>query len=208
MTNQAIIKPNAIIFDMDGTLYSYDTPTFVYPGSTMQKLINSNKIKILEQYGVKNIPKILELMGNSPLDTSEFISQYLGVNLENIINQKMDFEGNFISMDEELIEFLKKIKSKNIKMFVVTGSPTIWSDKCLKILGVENYFEKIYNNGYYPNIKKKYYEEILLENTFSPNQILVVGDSVKNDIDPAKTLGISTIFCTRNNIIEKLNLWQ
>lgn len=65
-----------IIFDMDGTLYPYDSLDKKYKKHATDK-------EILD---------ILQKEKNSKLDTSVFLSEYLNVNIETIYKEKMDIE--------------------------------------------------------------------------------------------------------------------
>lgn len=200
-------KIKAIIFDMDGTLYAYNSLDEVYIGSSMQKNIHENKIKILNSAGITNsleVNKILKKAKESKSDTSEFLSQYLNLNLNDVIYSKMDIDDSFLSKDQELFEFLDSLKLKDILLFISTGSPKRWSDKCLSKLKITHFFLKVFNNNYYPEKKKKSYKRILLEYDLNLDEVLVVGDNKINDIVPAQEIGINTIFCKRKDLIDEL----
>ncbi len=182
---------------MDGTLYPYDSPDKKYKNSTKQRIIHQNKIKIIKKYQ-KNvtdieIQEILLKAKNSNLDTSVFLSKYFLVDIEAIYKEKMDIEPYFINYDEKLVIFLKNLKERNIKLFIVTGSPKIWSDNCLEKLKIKNFFTEILNNNFYQEKKEKAYSYILEKYQLEPKNVLVVGDNYKNDILPAENLGISAV---------------
>ena len=43
--------------------------------------------------------------------------------------------------------------------------------------------------------KESYYKKIMEQNNLAPNQILVIGDNYKNDLRPAKKLGMHVFKC-------------
>ncbi len=187
-----------IIFDMDGTLYPYDSEEKKYKNSTKQKIIYDNKIKIIKKYK-KNITdseiqEILEQSKKSKLDSSVFLSQYLNLNIDIIFEEKMNINPIFIKYDENIVRLLTKLQRENIKLFLVTGSPKVWSDNCLQKLKIKDFFVEILNNNFYPEKKENAYSKIVKKYKLDSSEVLVIGDNYKNDIEPAEKLNFHVIY--------------
>jgi putative hydrolase of the HAD superfamily len=91
-------------------------------------------------------------------------------------------------------ELLNKLKSKYMLGLVSNYYGNVKT--VLAELGLANYFEEIVDSAVI-GIRKpdeKIFEHIIKKLKLNPNEIIVVGDSYKNDIAPAKRLGCKTIW--------------
>jgi len=111
----------------------------------------------------------------------------------------------------ERIELLKKLKQK-FNIVLMSNTNKIHVEKYSKYLKETyglNGFEDIFHKVYYSHIigmRKpdiKFFNLILKENNFLPEETLFVDDIFQN-IESAKAIGIHSILVTRDNPIEKI----
>ncbi len=99
-----------------------------------------------------------------------------------------DFSVSTTPHAKEILEFFS---SKHTLALVTGGHPPFQKDK-LKKAGIEpSVFSKIAIPE--DSIKKPYYQGILREFSVTPNQVLVCGDRIGMDLEPAHELGFTTV---------------
>jgi len=98
-----------------------------------------------------------------------------------------------IERHKNCIEMLKVVK-KN-RLVVYSNSPRKVSLKCMKILEVDKYIEKLYSAEQFDESKPsvKNLKFILKEEGFKPEDSVFIGNSYGKDIAPAKIAGMITI---------------
>ncbi len=128
------------LFDFDGTLVD-SMPTYVF---AMLKILDDNNIK----YN-KDITKTITPLG---LDgTADYFLNILGLKIsknELILLMKeymCDAYFNTIPAKENVAEVLNELKHKGASLNVLTASPHITLDACLKRLGLWDLFDNIWS---------------------------------------------------------------
>ena len=128
------------LFDFDGTLFD-SMPTYVF---AMLKILDDNNIK----YN-KDITKTITPLG---LDgTADYFLNILGLKIsknELILLMKeymCDAYFNTIPAKENVAEVLNELKHKGASLNVLTASPHITLDACLKRLGLWDLFDNIWS---------------------------------------------------------------
>ena len=127
------------LFDFDGTLVD-SMPTYV---SSMLKILDDYKIN----YG-EDIVKIITPLGT--LGTAEYFIK-LGVPLtlsEIIEKMKEDMVDAYvykIPAKEGVIESIKELKKRGYGLNVLTASPHLTLDPCLKRLGIYDCFNNVWS---------------------------------------------------------------
>ncbi|MBE5743660.1 MAG: HAD family hydrolase [Clostridiales bacterium] len=133
------MKYDTYLFDFDGTLVD-SMPTFV-----------KAMLKVLDDYGVKygdDIVKIITPLGYK--GSAEYF-QKLGLKLsvEEIISLINDFAINEYAYNilakPNVIETLKELKKRGADLNVLTASPHVMLDPCLKRLGVFDLFTNVWS---------------------------------------------------------------
>ena len=127
------------LFDFDGTLVD-SMPTYV---SVMLRILDENGVK----YG-NDIVKIITPLGF--IDTAKYYIE-LGVKLpfEEILKQMSGYaleEYTYrVPAKENVIEVLRALKARGDDLNVLTASPHVTLDPCLKRLGIYDLFTNVWS---------------------------------------------------------------
>ncbi len=131
---------NTFLFDFDGTLVD-SMPTYV---SAMLKILEENNIS----YDGDIIKTITPLGING---TADYYINTLGIpkTKEELLNSMKDFMLNAyyhtIPAKENVISVLNELKKRGNSLNVLTASPHITLDACLKRLGIFDLFDNVWS---------------------------------------------------------------
>lgn len=133
------MKYSTYLFDFDGTLVD-SMPAY---GSLMLKILDENKIeyesdilKIITPLGFKGTAKYFREMG---LKLSE--NEIIG-----LMNKYAYTEYAYnIPAKKNVLEVLKTLKSRGASLNVLTASPHLTLDPCLKRLGLYDLFDNVWS---------------------------------------------------------------
>ena len=133
------MKFNTYLFDFDGTLVD-SMPTFA---STMLRILDENNIS----YG-SDIVKIITPLGYK--GTAEyFIKLGLNAPIDEIIAKMMAYSiyeyENTIGAKKNVVETLKILKENGASLNVLTASPHVMLDPCLKRIGLYDLFDNVWS---------------------------------------------------------------
>lgn len=98
-------------------------------------------------------------------------------------------------------EFISVLQREKILFFLLTNSNKKWTNFKLKMTGLNKCF--VCKNIYVVNKKSKTISDlkkVIIKNSLNVNNVLVIGDSTKSDINPALNLGIQTIIQITSDI--------
>ena len=177
---------NTYLFDFDGTLVD-SMPAYV---SVMTKILDENGI----QYGDDLIKTITPLGFTG---TAKYFIEELGVQLpiKELCKKMEDYAyyeyANNIPAKENVISVLKKLKENGANLNVLTASPHLTLDVCLKRFGIFDLFDNVWSCDDFntskadPEIYKLAAEEI----GKSINDILFLDDNLNAD-KTAKSAGM------------------
>ena len=182
----------AIIFDLDDTLYDC-SGTLVLKSRKLAAKIISKAVKCSETEALKLQLELEDRLGpkadifhkivnqyNLPEDFCEEISNTINT-LE--VEGATLFPGTMASIDE--------LRRTGYKLFLVTFGNREIQEKKIKVLDLESAFDEIIITEN-PLGKEKCFKEILAKYGLEPEQVLCVGDKIKDEIEVGKRLGMST----------------
>ena len=173
------------LFDFDGTLVD-SMPTFV---SAMLRILDEHKIP----YG-DDIVKIITPLG-IPGTAEYFIQMGLDMSLEGIVElmKKYMLDAYFyhIPAKANVIEVLQKLKASGARLNVLTASPHITLDACLKRLGMYDLFENVWSCDDFGTTKADtaIYEMAAQRLGVTVGEVLFLDDNLNAD-QTAKTAGM------------------
>jgi len=165
----------AIVFDLDGTLINSSLTVLDILNQIRRKYLNKKKINL------KKISKILSIGGKILIKKTLQIKKEKEVIYYLKIFRNIYFSKKFNTQDifPNVINFLKKIKKKNIKIIICTNK----NSKLVKKILNESPFRKYVNffvtsdmvNSYKPD---KIFLDFILKKTNIPrDNLLYIGDS-------------------------------
>ncbi len=200
-------KIEAIVFDYGGTLDTdgiHWAEKFWEAYSHFQIPVSKEEFRNAFVYSERKIPGIIK-PNFSLINTYQTQITY---QLEYLVDNKIlgNIEGNLGEKLTELcyqstknklpntIEVLEKLKENFVLGLVSNYYGNVKT--ILTELGLDTYFDNI-TDSTIVGIRKpdsRIFEHIISEMNVHPNQVIVVGDSYKNDITPAKSIGCGTIW--------------
>ncbi len=192
-------KIKAVIFDLDNTLIDFMKMKTEAVKSAVKAMIKAG-LKIDEREGYKKLMiTYLRLGIESETALQEFLKNELGKADEKMlaaaINAYLKTKNRLMKPYPNVKLALRELKRKGIKLVIVTDAPKVKAYQRLLAIGIEKYFDFVI--GFEDTGKKKKTElplRMAMENLkLNPEEIIMVGDSIKRDILPAKKLNMKTI---------------
>lgn len=191
-------KIEAIIFDMDGTLYSFDEGNeSQFTSSQFGKQIQANCIRFFEERFSLTSDDAESMYQNLSNRYNGEVS--LAVEKEFGIDRSEYFAFTWNLVAEEFIIsnelLLPTLQELTIRSGVLTAAPKVWAEKTLAFLQIRQLFGEALFTGD-PDVRKPNPEAFLQLAQFwnlEPSQILSIGDQEQTDILPAKSLGMQTL---------------
>ena len=170
------------LFDFDGTLVD-SMPTYV-----------SVMLKILDESGIKYEKDIIKTITPLGMIGAAKLYKEMGVcgTLDEIVEKMQEYAlyeyENNISAKENVIETLKTLKARGDRLNVLTASPHITLDLCLKRLGIWELFDNVWSCDDFgttkadPEIYVKAAEKIGV----AVEEVLFLDDNLNADITAKK----------------------
>jgi len=208
---------NYLLFDLDNTLYNYEVcykNALEHIINYIHQKYNLNKHDLYIQF--KKIKKIFQ---NTTINNASShnkciqfkkLCEYFHLPLELSIHLYdlfiEEFDKNLV-LYENVEGFLQFCISKNIKLYIVTNN-LFYEQVCrLKKLNILKYFDKIYSSEEFGLEKPdtKLFYSILQENNINKNEVAMIGDSYKMDIESVNLIDIYA-FHFNNNFEGDLNI--
>ena len=130
---------NTYLFDFDGTLVD----SMPFYGATMLRILNENSISY-----PADVIKIITPLGYS--GTADYFIK-LGMNMRKeesvaiITKYLSEVYANIIPAKDNVIQVLRQLKARGASLNVLTASPHIMLDPCLKRLGVFDLFDYVWS---------------------------------------------------------------
>ena len=206
------MKAEAVIFDKDGTLMEFDPFWVKVAESAVQDILNRLGInsvpvwEVLEAFGVRGEVSDTDgiIRGGTYEQAGEALAEVLerhGIKIESAKLSALvreAFAANSgaggIKGCEGVKETLSRLKLLGIRLAVVTTDSADITGKCLKVLGIESLFDKIYtDDGRTPPKPEPYCAvEFLKAYGIKPENAVMVGDTL-TDAQFAENAGMKFI---------------
>ena len=193
-------KIKAIIFDLDNTLIDFMKMKREAVRSAMKAMIKAG-LKIDETEGYKKLMITYMRLGiESQNAFQEFLKSEVGrideKMLAGAINAYLKTKDSFLKPYPNVKPMLRELKRMRIKLAIVTDAPKVKAYQRLLAMNIEKYFDFVI--GFEDTEKKKKTEiplKVAIEKLkLKPKEIMVVGDSIKRDVIPARKLDMISVF--------------
>ncbi len=176
------------LFDFDGTLVD----SMGHWAGAM--------LELLDKYGIKYPKDIISII--TPLGTVKTCEYMIGLGLP-LTSDEFKIEVNNILMPKyhkqiNLKPFVKEklieLKNSGKRLHVLTASPHIWLDECLKRNGIYDLFDNVWSGDDFPTNKSdpEIYRMVAQKIGANVEEIAFLDDNVNAD-KAAKTAGVYTI---------------
>ncbi|MCC6711044.1 MAG: HAD family hydrolase [Candidatus Pacebacteria bacterium] len=183
-----------IVWDFDDTLYinsqvgeALKKGYYNYLNKNLNKKISTKEFdQLIKQHG-RWSKAVAKKLNKKELDVI------------NYVEEKVD-KSKLLKPNKKLVKQLEKLNS--YQHLILSNTPKAELEKCLKKIGfkknkklVFSPFTKIIDCNETKSLKPNLapFKKVLTETKLFPKMILMVGDSYKNDIEPAKKLGFQAI---------------
>lgn len=179
----------AIIFDLDGTLIDSKEDIVTSTNATLKamggKALPTELVAAHVGHGVRDLVQASLKSAGIAADENETLAFFSKHYFEHCLDSTRLFPG--------VLELLKNLNSRGIKLAVFTNKPQIYTDRILEGLNVAGFFEVVLgsDNGY-PNKPDPQGTRMILEKLgVAPSETLMVGDS-DVDLKTAQNAGLDT----------------
>lgn len=197
----AKMKP-LLILDLDGTLYDFDNgKTKNFKKSRVYKAVKSNACKFIAQKQRTSINEAQKIYKKVVIEFDGEVSigleKTFGIDRYEYFKAAFDLNPKDFITKKDLRPFIKGLKTD---IAILTGAPKVWADVVLDYLNLTEYKEKLFTGE--SDIRKpnpKAFEQVCSSLKFAPANCISVGDQLKTDIIPAKSLGMKTILIKSNS---------
>nr|WP_243411021.1 HAD family hydrolase [Pectobacterium polaris] len=219
-----------ILFDIDDTLVDHQAGAF----QAMQR-ISSLMIKLNyadDRYDFSEFIRSYETMSHTlwsqfelgEVDISTllekrfiYIYDWFGVKGFDFGFIEKEYWNTYIencSLKNEWLPLLQQLSS-TFPLAICSNGMEFVQRRKLVYTNILPFFSHFYFGNYYPDCKpdERFFKKILLDFNLQPENVLMIGDSLNNDISPCKNLGVRTLHYTgsasfqsiRQSIMELIN---
>jgi len=211
-----------LIFDLDDTLFDYrkaakEAMSEVYKKTSskhnveLQRLEeNYNEIlKEIDVHGFQDGRKSTDyrrerferLLASFNIMDNELVEMLLNTYHENLVKS--------IVLFSETKDVLEKLSSRYV-LILATQGPSDAQNLSIDMLGIRKYFTRIFISGEIGGKKGdgSMFNRVIDDLKARPEEAIVIGDSIKNDVLGAKIASMDAIWVNRRNEINSLNVTE
>lgn len=192
------MRKEGIIFDMDGTLYSFDkgqvnthsASSFGKAIMTKVTLFFQNEFSLTETEALKMFQEMNERHKG---EVSLGLEKEFGIPRSRYFGITWDLDpSEFLEKDDVLIQTLSELE---VQIGVLTAAPNIWTERVLEFMQLDRIFGSSVFTGE-PDLRKPNplaFMQLCEYWALDPNNIISIGDQEHSDILPAKSVGMTTV---------------
>lgn len=208
-----MLKIKAILFDLDNTLIDFMQMKEESCKASVKAMLNTG-LKTDESEAYTRLMETYSALGlESDRAFTEFLKkerQFDHKILAAAINAYLETKSDFIKPYPNVESTLQKLKEKGIILGLVTDAPKTKAYQRLLMMEIEQYF--LFVIGFEDTNQQKHTGlplKLALEQLknelpeIKPAEILMVGDSIVRDLQPAKELGLRTALARYGQISKK-----
>lgn len=194
-------KINAVIFDMDGTLYQFPNGT-TFSSSPLGEAVKENVTSfIAEEFKLQDDEarlKYRELQMQYDGEMSLGLEQEFGIDRMSFFEETWGIDPENVIVPEPNLK--DELAQLSIRCALLTSAPRVWATRVLGYIDVINIFDDLIFTGE-PDIRKpnpEVFRAIAKILGLDANQIVSIGDQEYSDIIPAKEVGMRTVRIGKN----------
>jgi len=199
-SREAVLSSDAIIFDMDGTLYQLDGENGEMSGSSLETAILQNSKEFIisrEGCGEEMARLLLDQGLADEIGISNFLAKRYEITRADYFNVAWNIDpGGIVNNFEMPVRVVKKLSSRGKKLILVTAAPKVWQSLVIDFIGLTGYFEKIFTGENYGR-KEEVFRSLSRE--YGASNLCSIGDQLATDILPAQKVGINTLLINSSN---------
>jgi putative hydrolase of the HAD superfamily len=195
-------KSRAIFFDLDNTLIDFMRMKEESCRAAVRAMISAGLDMDEEEAFAELMNTYLRLGLESDYAITDFlrgVGQFDHKILAAAINSYLKKKATLIEPYPDVELVIKKLNDRGIITAIVTDAPKTKAYQRLLAMGIESYFKFVVGfedtgNGKHTGLPLKLALNKLRKEfpDFYNSEVLMVGDSIKRDVKPAKTLGLKT----------------
>jgi putative hydrolase of the HAD superfamily len=200
----------AVLFDLDNTLIDFIKMKVESCRSAIKAMIKAG-LKIDEKTGLKKLMDTYFRIGiESDIAFTKFLEEQTGEVDKTIlqvgINAYLKRKPDFLKPYPYVLETLEMLKSKNLKLGIITDATREKALVRLNAMDITKFFDIIIT---YDESKVKKPNELPFRMTIEklglePEETLFVGDSLRRDIEPAKKIGMKILLIKKYKDLKKI----
>ena len=202
----------AILFDLDNTLIDFWKMKQEASRAAVSAMMKVG-LEVDKDEAYKEIIRLFMKLGvESENIFQEFLKSKVGSADEKMlaaaINAYLKTKNNFLKPYPNIKPTLKELKKRKIKLAIVSDAPKVNAYQRLLAMNIEKYFDFVIG---FEDTGKKKKDELPLKMAIeklelNPKEIMMVGDSIKRDVIPAKKLDLISVFAKYGTLekVEKI----
>lgn len=199
ITHEELHRVPVVIFDNDGTLHWFETPTGVMKGSLLEQALNAKRLEFIMTMEQKKNGRIIDPEDAQailqtcydPVDitgASKGISKRYQVPVEDIKRFQWNLYPDGLIQNFGLqVLAVRELKRQGKILSLVTAAPAVWVNRVIEKIGLTGVFD--YVHTWEPGIKK---EDIFRQyaERYGAENVVSIGDQIHSDIEPALKHGL------------------
>ncbi|VAW77798.1 hypothetical protein MNBD_GAMMA12-1072 [hydrothermal vent metagenome] len=120
--------------------------------------------------------------------------------LEQRVAKKIQAELRSVTPFDESLEVLRQVREKGLEIAIVSNLSVPYAEPLKRLFGQYVDYSIFSFAVGYKKPEPEIYNELLAQSSCDANEILMVGDSIKSDIEGARNAGIKSVWLNRNSI--------